>query len=163
MQEQIKKIELVLENCECVNIEGKYIGHLSMENIKRSINRVASNAIFDMSICGHFSISINRKAEYDESSGEELFDGFGKQSPLERLLNYPDITSVYIHFSDGKTEQFYVEWDGGECDNDNQKTYMNEFGDLFIVIDKELKLEDVFDVEEIEDEKHMDFIWSIYS
>lgn len=163
MQTEINKLEFVLENCEVVVIDGEYIGSLNIGNIERSIRRVACNAISDMQICRHFSISINRNAEDDEKSGSKLFNQFGKKSPLHRLIQYCDITSIYVHFADNRVEQFYVKWDGDECENYNQKSYINKFGDLFVVIDKDMKLDDVFNLNEIEEEDYMNFVWSIYS
>ena len=167
MQEQISKVELVLENCESVAIDGKYIGDLRIEDIKRSISRIACNAIFDMSSCDHFSMSINRKAEDDKNASDGLFDAFGDEvnhcSPFTRINKWQDITSVYIHFTDSRVEQFYVKWSDDEYNNHYQKSHINKFGDLFIVINKDIELGNVFDLDEIDDQEHMDFIWSMYS
>ncbi len=164
MQEQISKVEIVLENCEMITIEGKHIGAFDLDDITYSISRIACNYIDEMYTCKNFSISIHT----DSNSNKESKWTMGmledeQRNPLERIHKYNDITSIYVYFSNNEVpKKFYVSWSGDDYHNDYQKTYINKFGDLFIVISEENKLEDIFNLEEIEDEQYRKFIWSMY-
>lgn len=165
MQDQIEKIKFYLENCESIAIEGKHIGHLNIDNITYSISRMACNAIEEMYTAHHFAISINRDANVNQDMimlGHKIDNRTLK--PFSRLVQYPDITSIFIHFKGiNEPKQFFVTWDSeDDQNNNNQKAYVNSFGDLFIVIDKELSLEDIFPKEQIEDQDSMDFEWSMF-
>jgi hypothetical protein len=164
MQKNINKIELVLENCEVIVVEGKNIGQLDIGDIKYSIRRTACNYIDEMLSCEHFYLTINRAGNINSKTVWTLGESEQERNSFERIHRHPDITSAYIYFKDNdKPKQIYVPWDGeSDYHNDAQKTYLNKFGDLFIVIEKDTKLEDVFDLEEIEHKGHMDFVWSMY-
>lgn len=164
MQEEIKKIEIILENCEVITVDGKYIGDFNCNNIEYSINRMGCNYIGETYTCKDFSMSIHKDCGLNNKE-EWSFGIFDRKSnPLKRINDYKDITSIRIHFTDDKKDakQIYVKW-GGDNDyiNEYQESYINKFGDLFIVVSKDLKLEEVFDLEEIEDEEFMDFTWDI--
>lgn len=166
MQEEIKKIEIILENCEVVTVEGKHIGDFSCNNIEYSINRMGYNYIGETYTCKDFSMSIHKDCALNDKEEWSFGTLDGKRNPLKRINDYKDIASIYIYFTNDKKDakQIYVEWGGdNECINEYQKSYINRLGDLFIVISKDLKLEDVFDLEEIEDEDFMGFTWDMYS
>jgi len=164
MQKQIEKIELLLENCEIITVEGKHIGDLQIENIVYSINRMACNYIAERFMCKSFSMSIHR----DCALNTKIETTFGKaneeRNPVQRIHDHKDIVSVHIHFSDGIEKHIYLEWDGESgYENKYQDTYINNFGDLFIVAGMNKKIEDVFDLTKIEDEDRINYIWNIYS
>lgn len=166
MQREIEKVEIVLENCEVITVVGKYIGDFSCEDIKHSISRIACNSINESYICKNFSMSIHRSCALNDNEEWTMGTIDRKRNPLERINKYRDITSIYIYFSKDQENPkcIYVKWnDDCEWSNYYQKSYINRLGDLFIVISKDLKLEDVFDLEEIEDEDFMGFTWDMYS
>ena len=164
MQEQIDKIEIGLENCELITIDGEHIGELNIEDIKYSINRIACNAILELYTCSHFSMSIHR----DANKGEKTVSTVGVldelRQPLNRLNKYPDITSLYVYFAGNDTpKQIRLMWTtGDECNNPNQKTVFNRFGDLYIVVDEKLTIDDVFGNDTINEEDHVRFVWEMY-
>lgn len=154
MDANIKSIELVLENCEDILIEGKHIGHFYLSDIRYSIQKVGRNTL-KLNTCRHLSISINREADakycwYDMESDHTKF---------HRLGTFRDITSIRVNFEDDTSEHYYVDWSNDEYTNQYQSNYRNKFGDLFIVIDKEKTIEDVFSMEQIENQKHNDYVW----
>lgn len=165
MQDEIIKIELVLENCEVITIKGKHIGDFVCEDIKYSIQRLACNSINEVYSCETFYMSIHRDCSLNKESNWTVGNLPEEREPLKRILEYPDITCIYIYFKDKKNPQkIYPKWsEGDEYSNKYQKTYMNKFGDLYIVIDKNLNLEDVFDKQEIEDEHEVEFSWRMFS
>lgn len=166
MQREIEKVEIVLENCEVITVEGKYIGDFICEDIKHSINRIACNSINESYVCKNFSMSIHRSCALNDNEEWTMGTLDRKRNPLERINNYRDITSIYIHFTDEKKEpkHIYVKWnDDCEWSNYYQKTHINQFGDLFIVVSEDLKFSDVFDMREIEDKNSINWIWKMYS
>lgn len=83
-------------------------------------------------------------------------------------------TEVWLYFilvaAGGPRYDFYVDWTGdSDYENDAQKIYLSKEGNLYIVIADGKKIEDFFDLEEIEDENYIAFhfsmcdVWDKYS
>ena len=166
MGKELKSVEIVLENCETILIDRKYIGEIECDNIKKSISRRACNSISVVNTCETFAIQINNKLSENEDS-TWIFGTLAdeKRNPIERLISFNDITSICFKFVDeeDESEQIYVNWGGdSEYSNEYQKSYKNNFGDLFIVISKNKSIEDIFCVEKIEEENSRDFLWKMY-
>jgi hypothetical protein len=158
---QIKNIDLGFENCEVMSIDCKSIGHLHIDEIKDSIRRIAVNSVSKMRCCEHFSLSINRN---DNISYLPFDQEEWEMNKFERITQSRDIVSVGVHYEDGTSEDFYVPWEGElDYSNECQNTYENEFGDLFLVINKNKKVEDVLNNSEINDKNRMDVIWKMYN
>ena len=173
MQKQIEKIDFILENCEVITIEGEHIGEFNISDVEYSINRRACNSIDEMYTANHFSISIHRDANIEENTIFTMGSISDKRNKLERIANIHDVVGIDVYFNQGwfkepKVKSFYVDWSWDENDcmaeyrNRYQKTHMNQFGDLFLVIDKHKRINDVFDLVKIEDKKNMDFVWKMY-
>lgn len=164
MQEQIDKIEIVLENCEIITIKGEYIGDLDIKDIRYSIGRIGCNYIDEAYTCEHFSMSINNDASLDDKVKFTLGDVDERRNPLERIMQCNDIVSIDVYFKDKKQpKEIYMPWDGDDNqDNEYQKTYMNQFGDLYIVVDREADIKDFFDLETIEDKECRDVLWDMF-
>ena len=170
MQKQIEKIDFILENCEIVTIDGKYIGEFNISDVEYSINRMTCNSIDETYTANHFSISIHRDANIEENTVFTMGSIGDKRKSFDRLHTFHDITSINVYFNQGwfkelKVKKFYVNWflhEGDFMNNKYQKTHMNQFGDLFLVIDKDKRINNVFDLVKIEDKKHMDFVWKMY-
>lgn len=171
----ISRIEIGLENCEVITIDGKYIGAFYVENIKTTISRMGCNYIGKYQSCDSFVIEINRGADcVNKPFG--IDDEDSKMSIFKRLLTFRDITSIRIFYDKknekyedvetGETDEFYVPYEE-ECEgqlgspNVYQSCYINSYGDLYIVISKDDKIEDFFDIEEIEDEEFLNFQFSM--
>ena len=171
----ISKIELGLENCEVITIDGKYIGAFDVSNIQTHIRRMGCNYIGKYNSCESFAIEIHR-------SGNTVNKPFGiedvghNESIFDRLLKYRDITSVTVYYDKkndkyedidtGEKADFYVPYEDEVegalgSPNVNQKCYINSFGDLYILISKNETLEDYFDMDEIEDEDMLSFHFSM--
>ena len=158
----VKSVNLILENCEVINIEAKYFGQLLLEKIRTKVYRVAMNSISRMQVVNRVAIELFSEANvpYD-SFGEE-----SKETIFDRLTNYNDIAQIELIYDDeGKdTELFIVNWiddDQCGCTNKLQKSYTSKPGNLYILIGKDMKLKNFFDKEEIEDEQCMMFAKSM--
>ena len=164
----IRSIDLVLENCEVVTIEGKYIGNFYLGDIKQEIARMACNHIGMEEICYSFYVELHKDASKD-------YCPFGieteKTNAFKRLQAYNDITQVTVRLYNQYAEEqeediekhYLVHWTGdSEYENDSQKSYLADTGWLYLVIDENNQIEDVFDIESINDAEHADFVASMY-
>lgn len=148
----IKSIEFVFENCECFSIDAKYLGEFELSDIHQCIHRIASNCIAKMDCANTVAIEIF-------SEGNKEYSPFGVRDRDETLFDrfmYHDITSIEIVYDDETSETYYVDYEGDEI-NEYQKNYMNNFGDMYIVISKDKGIFDFFDEDEINDEEIISF------
>jgi hypothetical protein len=161
----IRSVDLVLENCEVLTIEGKYIGDFYLGDIRQKIARMACNHIGMEEICHSFYMEIHKDASKD-------VDCFGiKTNVFERLQAYSDITQVTVRLYDQYAEEpeedvekrYLLHWGGdSEYENEYQKSLVADTGWLYIVVEKDKSIEDVFDLDSINDAEHADFIASMY-
>lgn len=162
---KLKYITFTLENCDQITVDGKYIGDFYVGDIKSEIRRIACNSIMKMDISKEFAIEIHKKANKEHFElGCESF----KTTVFEVLTRCNDITSIEFELEDQYVEDeeipakeyydYFVNWCGdSDYDNDAQKSYISKPGHLYLVIDKNSKIEDYFDKEEIDDEETMKF------
>ena len=153
----VKSIEFGFENCECFTIDAKYFGTLELMDFQTQIRRNACNSISKTNFVNTVAMEI-----FSEGNGD--YHPFGIENEamkfFDRLQEYNDIVDLTITYSDDTVESYYVDYDEGEDDslgapNINQHSYMNKFGDLYIVISKDKNIFDFFDEEMINDEKLM--------
>ena len=115
-----------------------------------------------MNKCDSFAISIYRDADVEKPI--EWTMGFigDMDKPFTRLHRAKDITQINIYFNDETKEHIIVPWNHDESDyiNSYQKSYMSDKGDLYIIIDKEKDIFDVWELQEIND--LIDFKWEMY-
>lgn len=166
---KLKEITLHFENCDCITIDGKYIGNFYVGDIKTVIQRIACNSIRPMNVAHTFAIEIHKDANKEHfplGIKEE------KQSVFDRLTVWDDIT--FIEFTlieqckedkdaDEKHYSYYVHW-SGDCDEVNlaQKHYISEQDNLYIVISEKETIEDYFEKSKIDDKDSMEFTCAMY-
>lgn len=128
----IKAIEFVFDNCECVTIEAPYIGDVLIEGIKTSVRRVAVNCIGESTSCKRFEVAISKEANVEiESYG-------GKIRKFSRINDWDDVTSIFLKYEDGSEKEISVPW-LGESDNENeaQSSFIDKYGNLYLTINEE--------------------------
>ena len=128
----IKAIEFVFENCECVTIEAPYIGDVLIEGIETNIRRVAVNSICESTSCKRFEVVISKEANIEiESYGEKI-------RKLSRINDWDDVTSIFLKYEDGSEKEISVPW-LGESDNENeaQSSFIDKYGNLYLTINEE--------------------------
>ena len=166
---KVKEISFILENCDVVTIDGKYIGDINLSDFRTSIRRIACNSIDKMESCYDFSVELHKDAnkqhypfgysEYEKTTFDRLKQG--------------DITSVELVLIDGyaedgeipreETYNYYVKWVGdSDYINDAQKVYLSKCGNLYIIINEQNDIKDYFDLDDINDEEEMDFKFKMY-
>ncbi|WP_144666760.1 hypothetical protein [Bacillus altitudinis] len=156
MGREVAYIELVTENCEVIKIERQHIGRFRMENVSRSILRVACNSVSEQLTAEALFLQISEKA--DVMSAYEVAWDEQTTLPFDRLRENTDIVAVDVTYKDGESEYIYVKWDGDDWTNDNQTVAINEnTGDLFVVISEETTAEDHF--ERVLTEENRDTFW----
>lgn len=165
---KLKYIELVFENVDSIKIEGKYIGDFLVADLETSIKRIACNSIDKIDVANTVAIEIHKDANKERYQFDQTHTEDFKQMSFDRIKNCDDITSIQFELEEDYVEEgqvscvehydYYVNWTGdSEYVNEAQKTYLSKDGNLYIVIADGKKLDDFFDLEEIEDKEYMDF------
>lgn len=166
----IRKIDIILENCECITLDAKYFGEFMLEGINEHIRRIASNSISKSKYANEVAIEIFKEANNVEYSPF----GSNKTSKIfDRLTQYNDITSFRVYYGNEEDikdkkrkkdeekeeyEDIYISWYGdSDNENESQISYISSQGNLYIVIAKDKNIDDYFVSEDIEDVETMDF------
>lgn len=130
---EVESIKLVLINLEVVKFNREDIGILFINDVKRNIQRIASNSISEMLIAEEFYIQISSSANKSES----YIEGYEKDlKPFDRLTRYKDITALIIEYQDGEKEEVYTKWVGdSNYKNPIQSSEVGlNTGDLYVVV-----------------------------
>lgn len=169
---KLKNITLIFENCDYITIDGKYIGSLLVDDLHTCFRRIACNAIEKVETTNTFAIEIHRDANKDRYQFGQSDIPYFKQKTFDRIEEYDDITSIAFELVEAYVEdgeiprvehyEYYVDWVGeSEYENEAQTSYISSDGNMYLVIAKDKEIEDLFDMEEINDSKSMDFHFSM--
>lgn len=169
---KLKSITFILENCDYITIDGKYIGDFLVEDIHTSIRRIACNSIEKVVSANTIAIEIHKDANKirKQFAGiSDLPDSFA-QMTFDTLKCYNDITQIEFELVDedeldvsGEVYNYYTDWTGNsDYVNEAQKSYISKDGNLYIVIADGKQIEDFFDKEDIDNRNYMDFHFSMY-
>ena len=145
----IKEITLVLENCEEITIDGKYIGDFHLGDIKFEISRIACNAINMMEVCHDFFIELHADAN-------KVYYPFGVKDENEtrvfdRLTRWNDITQIDIVLYDKYAENpesteikkhYLFHWSDDEMNNAYQSSKIAKTGWLYLCINQNRQVSD---------------------
>ena len=163
---KIKSIEFIFENTESIVIDSSNIGLFEIDGIKENIGRTALNYISSDKSFNHLAIQLLEDAPY-----VSYFEEY--KSMFERF-KYNDITAVEVYYdndddeSEKKHDAYYVEnYKEDDCNsigasNLNQK-FIVSHGAMYIVISDDKDVYDVFEKEDIEDEKNIEYARKMYS
>jgi len=165
---KLKYITFILENCDSITIDGKYIGDFIVADIKTEIKRIACNAVNRIDIVDAFAIEIHKDANKERYQFNQTDIPSWKQNVFDRLNKDLDITSIEFELYDAYpaenespvTERYnyYVNWTGeSDCVNASQHNYTSKDGHLYIVISADKTTDDFFDKEMINNSEYMDF------
>lgn len=149
-------IKIIFENTESLEIPIKNIGHFRISNIKEHISSTARSI-------EKYKTGENLFLEIDKE-GNIPFKNLLNEEELtfDRLLEFNDICAIIINIDD-KKEEIELPYDGPiEEINELQKTYLSKNGNLYIVIDKEKNIEDVFNKTIIDGTKYKIFKKDIF-
>lgn len=166
---EIKDLYFALENCEQIHIPKNAIGDLHIGGFRNIINRIACNSISKYTVADEFAIELYRDSSINYTTeGMFLFDeDITKKSEMDhifdRLTNFKDITQIIVKFEDDSYEEYDVNYHEEDAetlgsDNRNEKVYVSELGNLYIVIEAGKTIEDYFKMDEINDKDYVDFL-----
>ena len=125
MRRSVKKVRLVFENCQVLDIPLMFVGRFWLEGITQMIGRTHAGAPDLWTKANEFAIEISR--EFD-------------QEKLELISETSGITWVEITFENGMKLDISLPWQGEEfCENEYQKSKFNKHGDLFVIVSKKKK------------------------
>lgn len=136
---QIKRIELVLENCEIIDITGA-IGVFYMDGLSTKIKRMFINSVSKYNCVETVGIQLYRNGAFDGLLFDEI-------DPIERLKNFKDITSIDITYDDDSQESYFVDYDEGSAEgmlgaeNINQQ-FAELTNSVFILISAKEKIDE---------------------
>lgn len=161
----IKSITIDFENCEWVTFPIFVLGVCHLGNICTTIDRVASNAIGKSIFAREIALEIFFPEAENECTKWELFDD--RYTVLQRFTTYRDITHITLNYQDGSEETFVVDYEDevkGQLgsNNKNQRNYVSECGNLYIVIDENKGIKDFFNTNFINDKKMIEFKKDMY-
>lgn len=160
---KLTDVTFIFENCDCITINGCYVGDFVIDGIKTSIKRIACNSIDEIITADTVAVEIASDAnkpryEFDQEQIEDY-----KQMTFDRFKEYADITSVEFklfneHTGELKQYHYYVDWCGdSEYINAAQSVHISKLGNLYLVINKETHVLQFFDANMIDDEEYMKF------
>ena len=151
----LDKIAFVLENCDVIEVPGKYVGECWAEITKTRIGRISSNAYGEGQSCGSFVLELYRGAErvrhpFDDPSI------LSTHTVFERL-SFGDITSICMTVG-GEEKRFTVPWRSDDgVENRYQTSKVGKSGHLYITISEKSIFDEVFLAEVIDDVEIVDF------
>lgn len=128
---EIKNIDLVLENCDVIEIVPEFLSYLSIENAKKNYF-LNGNIINSYLIAEEIKIEIKVSFIYKSLSGKimKVFD----------RLKYNDIVAIDINYKDGTNEYIYTDYKPDNLDrNLNQITIEKNNIIAIIICADELK------------------------
>lgn len=161
-------INLHLENCDCITIDGKYVGDFLVDDIHKTIHRFACNSIDSFDIADTFVIELHKDANKERYQfNNNAYEDF-RQMTFDRLSGCPDIASInfilsedYVPENKIPTKEFhnyYLDWsDNSDNINTYQKSYISDEGHLYIVVSKNKDIFDFFDKDYVNDHEEIDF------
>ena len=130
---EIKRIDIVFENCEVAEIPIEYVEFFTMHNITESITyNIHNNSSFTAE---HFRIILKKEADVPTN----ICGIVEKAKAFERIQSWNDIAAVTLNYTDNTSRHIYVEYKEeheGELGSPNilQCSRLNENGELDIIV-----------------------------
>jgi len=130
----LSHIDIVFENVDFVTIKTSNIEQLFIENISES-NYLHDQYITSNLKCEQLHLVLKNQCKNQKTYFQENYEE-NSSTLFPRMLKYNDIVNIELHYKNGTQETIYVPYDGNE-ENKNQKTYIDEQGNLVVEIVKE--------------------------
>lgn len=149
----LNKIRFILDNCDVIEIDGKYIKNILIDNINKKFCQF-SNSFEEIETCNLFFIEISKEANIEYS---QLGIKKDKIKKFKRLL-CNDITSIQFTVKENnKMYRYFVKWSNkNDTQNEYSQTYISELGNCYILIDELKTLEEFVDFDLINDKEFME-------
>ena len=171
---KLKYITFVFENCDCITIDGKYVGEFLVDDIQTCIQRIACNSIEKIDSVNTFVIEIHKDANIERYQHNQTGYEEWKQMTFDRFIA-SDITNIEFKLESdcdgyvGEDREYLLDWhnywinwsEENDKFNEFQTNYISKDGHLYIVIAKDKFIESFFDLNMINDSEYMDFYWDM--
>ena len=131
MERNVKYVQLVLENCEVIDINIKDINYMMVDGIYEFNIIGCSKKVEKRRYCKEVELIINKRADKDyEVRWDESLKVFA------RLIKFPDIVGItYLDSNKESIESILVPWfDYDDEDNNYQTGEIDSDGNLVIYI-----------------------------
>lgn len=121
----VKSVELVFENCECIKFKYPNVCYLTIDKISTKFRNFV-NCIQKAIRIEDFELIIKKDA-----IAKKVCVFGGDSDPLNRITN--DITHLIIQYDNGQKETYIVIWpEDDEYYHKNQKIIRTEKGNIYI-------------------------------
>ena len=161
---QINKITIVFENCESITFPAKVFYQCYLGKISTEIQRIAINAIEKMTFADEIALGIFFPEAEKLCEKNEMFEENVKV--FDRLTRYMDITYISLLYDDETEETYFIPYEEESsrlgAPNFNQKYWVSDCGDLYIVIAKDKDICDFFDIDVCNDNERIEQIKNLY-
>jgi hypothetical protein len=159
---KLESITFILENCDSITIDGRYIDSFHIEDARTSIFGFNGNNVRETETIHHFAVNICAGANVERYAFGLQRPEMGDERVFNRLLEYDDITQVELNLvsnskcdnrkSEGVHYHYDLHWVGDdENNNAAQKSYLSKTGNLYILVDENRNIRDYFPISDIED------------
>ncbi|MGY3749470.1 hypothetical protein [Vagococcus acidifermentans] len=148
MTKDMTGFKIYFRNGETWTIDREYIGDLWIRQVTISYGRINGGDFQKIRPCEGIKIEILPEADHVQSSDINL--GGLELGMFARALKYQDIEKMSILFNDGSSDLIYFpyldkETPGQEgLDNQYQSTKISKDNRLYIVIDAERTVDDIY-------------------
>lgn len=132
----IKELNFIFETCERYSFPIEYVGHFGLDDISEQIFG-ATNRIEKFRKANTVAIELckePKKGLLSHKSVDHIF---------RRIRRVHDIACIELVYTNQTIERYLVDFAGSDI-NRNQKTYVSDCGNLYIVISKQYQIEDFF-------------------
>lgn len=144
-------LKFFFRNGETWTIDRQYIGDLWIKQVTTSFGRIKGGDFQEIHPCAGFKIEILKEAENVQTADINL--GGLELGMFERALKYEDIEKMDMLYDNKDRDLIYFPYlDKGTpgqegLDNQYQTTQIGQNGHLYIVIDPNKTVSDVYQVE----------------
>lgn len=108
--DSVTKIEIVLENCDCITLDPKEVEYLTFDDITIDISSISryKPVVNAKSFIMKLNEKANRKYDsiFEDSFANHDYDVFN------RLHNTGDITQIHLTDIKGEEQMFFINWEG---------------------------------------------------
>lgn len=144
MNKEMTALQLFFRNGDTLVIDRELIGDLWIKQITTSFGRIHGGDFQEIHPCQSFKIELLPEA--DQVGSENINLGGLEPGMFERIKKYSDIEKMDILYKDS-SEQIYFPYEAQDpdgLDNEHQSTQMGADGHLYVVIDPEKTVTDLF-------------------
>lgn len=135
---KLVKLDIVLENVEFLEFNSDDILNLSIDGVTETLYyQLFDQNMFRFKKCSHLYLKVQESANSISNTTYE------PEKKFDRLLRCFDITQIELHFNDMSSEIFYVEYSDRILEiNDYQETFLDNKGNLIVIISKDIAYKD---------------------